>query len=165
MQWYRRIINFDQDDQVELATSLIDMGDSFLKKLSTRFQELITSIKVWISRPFSLGDLLRLGVALGLCFGLYYLWRTFFSWSGLFLRLFRKSEALSPIRKRAARYMSKVRLKMSQPGTDEVYAETLRKLYSQLEALRFGPSESVEVAVPIFKKTRKVLWGRKGFSS
>jgi hypothetical protein len=61
--------------------------------------------------------------------------------------------------------MSKVRLKMSQPGTDEVYAETLRKLYSQLEALRFGPSESVEVAVPIFKKTRKVLWGRKGFSS
>ncbi|MGK0464395.1 MAG: transglutaminase-like putative cysteine protease [Lentimonas sp.] len=165
MQWYRRIINFDQDDQVELATSLIDMGDSFLKKLSTRFQELITSIKVWISRPFSLGDLLRLGVALGFCFGLYYLWRTFFSWSGLFLRLFRKSEALSPIRKRAARYMSKVRLKMSQPGTDEVYAETLRKLYSQLEALRFGPSESVEVAVPIFKKTRKVLWGRKGFSS
>jgi hypothetical protein len=163
MQWYRRIISFDQDDQVELATSLIDLGKSFFKALSTRFEELIASIKQWILKPFSFKGLLQLGIALGLCFGLYCLWRTSFSWSDLVLRLFGKSGTLSPTRKQAARYMSQVRLRLSQLSADESHAERLKQLYSQLEALRFGPKTSSRMAGPIFKQTRKTLLSRRRF--
>ena len=161
MQWYRRIVSFDQDEQLEMATSLIDLGDSLLKEFSSSFKALLASLKDWFSRPFSRESLLRAGVILGVCFVFYYLWRTFFSWSELFLRLFRRGSALSPVRKQASRYMVKVRIKMSDSGTDEVHAEVLRKLYFQLEALRFGPGASLQVATPIFRKTRSALRGSR----
>lgn len=161
MQWYRRIVSFDQDDQLELATSMIDFGDSFLEELSANFKESIALLKDWIARPFSRESLLRTGVVLGVCFVLYYFWRTFFSWSKLFLPLFRSDNALNPIRKQAARYMGKVRVKISEPGADGAHAKVLRSLYSQLEALRFGPDVSLKIALPILKKTRKILRRRK----
>ena len=157
MQWYRRIVSFDQDDQLEMATSLIDFGDSLLKEFSSSFKELLASLKGWFSQPFSRESLLRTGAILGVCFVLYYLWRTFFSWSELFLRLFRRDSALSHVRRQAARYMVKVRIKIGESGTDEVDAEVLQKLYSQLEALRFGPRTSLQVATPIFRKARSAL--------
>ncbi len=157
MQWYRRIISFDQEDQVELVTALIDRGDSFFKKFSALFKELITSVKEWILRPFSFEKLLWVGVILGFGFGIYYLWRIFFRWSDLLLRLSGKPEKLNPTRKQAARYMSKIRLRLSQSDVDQVYAGTLLSLYFQLEALRFGPDAPLQVAVSIFKKTQKAL--------
>lgn len=157
MQWYRRIVSFDQDDQLEMATSLINLGDSLLKEFASSFKEMLARLKGWFSQPFSRESLLRAGAILGVCFILYYLWRTFFSWSELFLRLLRRDSALGSVRKQAARYMTKVRIKMGESGADEVHAEVLRKLYSQLEALRFGPGISLQVAMPIFKKTRSAL--------
>ena len=164
MQWYRRVISFDQDDQVELATSLIDLSDSFLKELSTRFKGWVDSLKAWAAQPFSRRNLLRLGVALGICAGAFVVWRSFFGWSHMLFRLMKKTETLSPIRKQATRYMAKVRMQMKDSSTDEAYFRILQNTYAQLEALRFGPNMPVKAAIPVFKETRRVLRRRKRFS-
>ncbi len=158
MQWYRRVISFDQEDQVALATSLIDIGDSFLDKLSAGVEKLLAQVKDWLSQPLSYESLLRVGLILGVCFGLYYLWRIFSAGSARLLWFFGRGDALSPIRRQASSYMQKVQVKMNQTGMGDAYVETLQTLYSQLEALRFGENVSSQVAVSVFKKTRKALW-------
>ena len=157
MQWYRRVISFDQKDQVKLATSLIDMGDSLLEKLSASFEQLLDRLKRWLSKPFSYGSLLRVGLILGFCIGLYYSWHVFVARAGRFLRIFGTFGSLSSVRRQASRYMQKVRVKINQTDTEDAHLETLQTIYSQLEALRFGENGPANSAVAVFKKTRKAL--------
>ena len=165
MQWYRRVISFDQDDQMEMATSLIDLGDSFLEELSARFEEWIDSLKAWIAQPFSRENLLCLGVFLGFCLGAFFLWRSFYRWSHWLSLLLKGSETLSPNRKQASRYMAKVRVQINDSDVDDAHVQVLQDIYIQLEVLRFGPSVAIKAADPIFKEARKALRGQRWFRS
>lgn len=163
MQWYRRVVSFDQNDQVELADSLIDVGGSLLKKLSTQVREWFSSIKKWIVHPFDSENLLKFGIILMSGFGLYSVWRALLKRSDLSLLWFRKPMALTPVRRQAARYMSQVHRRLAQSGMSETRIQTLQDLYSKLELLRFGPDVPVKLALPVFGKARKVLRKFKGF--
>jgi len=157
MQWYRRVISFDQDDQMAVTISLIDAGDSLLDTVSTRFKEWIVSLKELFQKPLRYENLMWVGALLGICLGLCYLWRTFFIWSDLFVWLSGRPNSLTPVRRQASRYMNKVRVKMDQPTISKAFMRQLRDLYTQLEALRFGSNVSSQVAGDTFRKTRKTL--------
>lgn len=157
MQWYRRVISFDQDDQITLASSLVDMRDSILDTLSKRFEELYSELKGRVSNFFSYKSLLSTVLVLGLCFGLYQLWRILFIGSNLFSYFSRKPNRLDPVRKQASLYMDKVKAKMNHPDLDELHLKALQNLHTGLEALRFGPKVSYRVAVTQFKAARRVL--------
>lgn len=158
MQWYRRVISFDQRDQTALATSFLEAGKSFWQKSQAALKELLERLKNWISGFVGSTGLLRAGSILVFLIGLYYLWRRFFIWLNWLLRLSGQSNSLSPVRKRASRYMQKVRARMSHAKIEADRVETFRALNSQLEALRFGEAVSCQLALPIFKRTRKALW-------
>lgn len=160
MQWYRRIVNFDQKDQVELATSMIDLGDKLLKALSAQFKEIRASLIDWIQRPFTRGSFVSGGVLLGLCVAMFYFWRTRFQWQHLLLRLLRRPQGLDPIRKMAARLLNRVQKQMAELDLNDPRMNTLRDALKELEAVRFGPAVTMEVAKPVFAMAKRILRNR-----
>jgi hypothetical protein len=157
MQWYRRIVNFDQKDQVELATSMIDLGDEFLEKLTARFKEMGDSLKAWLMRPFNSGSIVRGGVVVALGLGVFYLWRTRFYWLHLLFRLLRRPEGMNPIRKVAARHLVRVRARLAEMDSDDSQMDAIRDIRGELEALRFGPEVPTVDAKVIFAKAKRIV--------
>lgn len=164
MQWYRRIVNFDQKDQIELATSMVDLGDELLEALSNRFKQMGTSLKEWIKQPFSRSSFVSGGALIALCLGVFFLWRTRFQWLHLLHRLLRRPPGLNPIRKVAARLLNRVQVQMAELDTEDSRMEALREVRRELEAVRFGPEVSMDVAKPVFIKAKRVMRSRRGLS-
>ena len=204
MQWYRRIINFDYDDQARIATSVGNLGDTFLKSFISWVQKTNASLLEWISHPFRRDNILVGGIAGAFCLAILLLWRTRFYWLHFLYNFTKKPQALSPIRRQSSQYLRKLNVKMSesdqiakgmscsdlalsrsffdnQTATErrcykirnsqtflesvstsgESPAKALQNIYTELEALRFGPDVSAQFANPVFKKARKVLHGQK----
>jgi transglutaminase-like putative cysteine protease len=146
IQWYRRIVNFDQADQVEMASTLKDVWDEWVETFSLQVKSALSRVKEWVARPFSRGNFIRAGFVLVCGVGLFFLWRTRYGWLGLLYRMLRRPQALDPVRKQAGRYLR--RLKAS--GVDAPVAR-------DLEALRFGPAVTPSVAKSVFVNARRAL--------
>lgn len=157
MQWYRRIVNFDQQDQVELATSMLDLGNQLLKSLSVKFKEVRTTLIDWLQRPFSRGSFIGGGVLLCLCFAVVYLWRTRFRWLHLLPRMLRRKQGLDPIRKMASRLLHRVQVQMAELELNDPRLGKLRDALKELEAVRFGPAVTMDVAKSVFAKAKQIL--------
>ena len=162
MQWYRRIVNFDQADQVELATSMIDLGDDLLAALSTRLKEMGDALQAWIARPFSSRSVVR-GVVLGLiCLGVFGVWRTRYYWVDVLFGILKRPKGLGVVRREAARLLVRLRVRIEASGAKDHELDTVR---AELEALRFGPEVPLSVARPILKKAKRALRRRHGASA
>ena len=157
MQWYRRIVNFDQTDQVELATTMIDLGDELLAVISTRLKEIGASLKQWIATPFSRSSFVRSGVAIGICLGLVVLWRARYYWLSLVSKLLRRPQALNPIRREAARHLTRLRVRLAETDQDSPRLEAYQGIRMELEVLRFGPEVPIDTAKPIFTQAKRLL--------
>ncbi len=149
IQWYRRIVNFEQKDQVEMAMSFKEMTKAFFEEFSARAKAAMTEFKAWISQPFSAGNLMRGLVVLLFFLSLILIWRARYAFMNRLFRLMRRPKALDPIRRQAGRYLRKIR---------ETHGKEARfPVVRDLQALRFGPEVEPEIAKPIFARARKTL--------
>jgi len=148
--WYRRIVNFEQSDQVELAHSLQVLAKDFSSQITAWLQETLTQLKVWIAQPFSMGMLQPVLLVLSLLVCLYALWCVRYQLMSLIFRLLRRPQALDPVRRQASRYLQ--RLSVMQ-GDGSLSAA----LKLDLQNLRFGPEVSPERARPVFRRAQQAL--------
>lgn len=147
--WYRRIVNFEQKDQIEMAESLKDAAKAFSEELSARAKASLAAFKAWISQPFSTGNLVRGIVVLFFFVTLYMVWRDRYLLMGLVFRLLRRPKALDPVRRQASRYLKRL---------PEIHADEVQlSVISELQALRFGPEVSLEHAKPVFVSAKKAM--------
>lgn len=162
MQWYRRVVNFDQDDQVELATSAIDLGNELMTALSERLKEMGASFSDWISQPFSRGSVIRYGVIFIFGAGGVLVWHTRYQWLHVLFHLLRRPLRMDPIRRAAAHQLARVRVRIEESDPDDPRLAEFRAIRGQLEALRFGPEVSVASAKVVFNETKRCLrrWPR-----
>jgi len=149
IQWYRRIVNFEQKDQIEMAMSLKDMAKAFAEEFSERAKAAVAEFKAWVSQPFSAGNLMRGLVVIFFVLSLYLLWRARYALMGLIFRLLRRPKALDPVRRQAGRYLKRLNEKCGDGAQ--------RPLVFQLQALRFGPEVSADEAKPVFERARKAM--------
>lgn len=160
MQWYRRIVNFDQKDQVELATTMIDFGDELLAAISARLKAIGASLQQWMAAPFSRSSFVRAGMCIGICLGLVLLWRARYYWLSILYRLLKRPQALNPIRREAARHLKRLRGRVAEMNQDAPQLEAYQTIRMELEALRFGPEVPVDMAKPVFTQAKRLLRGR-----
>ena len=149
IQWYRRIVNFEQKDQIEMAMSLKEMARAFTEELRARAKSAIAEFKAWVAEPFSAGGFMRGMVVAFFLLCLYLLWRARYGLLGLIYRLLRRPRALDPVRRQASRYLKRLKEKRGH--------EAQRPLVCQLQALRFGPEVSADEAKPVFERARKAM--------
>ena len=148
IQWYRRIVNFEQQDQVELAMTLKDVLLDYYAALKQRLSEWGLAIKSWVAAPLDLGRLQPLIVLLALGVAVVAIWRVRYTLLGFIHRLLRRPKALDPVRRQAGRYLSKLKIEGIQSP-----------VVAELQALRFGPELSARAAKSVFSRARKALRG------
>ncbi len=146
IQWYRRIVNFEQKDQVELALTLKDVLDEYFDGLKDKLSRIGVALKTWVARPFKASDWRPLVLILVCGLGLFVAWRVRYALLGLLYRLLRRPKALDPVRRQASRYLQRFQAK----GIESA-------VVAELQALRFGPGQSAKEAKGIFLRARQAL--------
>ncbi|MGZ0707473.1 transglutaminase family protein [Coraliomargarita sp. W4R53] len=148
IQWYRRVVNFEQKDQVELAMTLKDV----LLEYYEAFKEVISDwgkgIESLVARPLGFASLRLVALVCALGAGVFFVWRARYSLLGILYRMLRRPEALDPVRRQASRYLARFKAK-------GIEAEVVL----ELQALRFGPEQSLRAAKPVFAKAQRALKG------
>lgn len=152
IQWYRRIVNFEQKDQIELAMSLKDRVQDFSKEFSKKVKAAVAQLKAWVSQPLSGGSLIGLFFLLAPLFTMWMLWKARFALLDLVYRLLRKPKALDPVRRRASGYLKRIQRKYGEHFPPDLKLE--------LQTLRFGPMSAQGNARATFAKAKSVLRSR-----
>lgn len=153
IQWYRRIVDFDQDDQVQIAISIKQVAEEFFKAGTEKFKFWLSILKETVTEPFSARAMLRGGVIIGMVLGFYAIWWSRYAWLNLWHQLRRKPKMLSPVRQRAGRYLVKIRARSERSDL----SDGLASIRYRLEAIRFGPDVNQSAAKAAFREARRVL--------
>lgn len=147
--WYRRIVNFEQKDQIEMALSLRDTLKSFSQDFTAQAKAALAEFKAWVAQPFRSGYLLPSFLALCLGVLLYVVWWLRYLAIGVIFRLLRGPKALDPVRKQASRNLKRLR---------RIHGEAASlPVMSELQALRFGPEVGIEQAKAVFARARQAM--------
>ncbi len=152
IQWYRRIVNFEQKDQVEMALSLKEMATEFSKALRVGAGDVLAGLSSWIAEPLGQSNFLFLVILLLLLCLLYLVWLARFWLIGLVSGYFKGRGGMSQSRRRAGHYLRRLRETQADVAAAEITEE--------LEAIRYGPEVSPAQAQAVFAMARRLLRGR-----
>jgi transglutaminase-like putative cysteine protease len=146
--WYRRIVNFDQRDQVELARVVKQGAANLGKVLQKKLAGLREAIRdAWRGVVESSAHLAALLGGLLVLLAVAILWRRlgrawWLSWRSAHLR------GRDPVRREAARWLRSLTRVTPSPE--------LAELRAQLERLRYGPRETWPDARAVWSEARRV---------
>jgi transglutaminase-like putative cysteine protease len=146
IQWYRRIVNFEQKDQLQIATSLKDLWLESYARLKQRLSHWWVAFKGWVLRPFEvqkIGPLLVLAAAGSAAF---LLWRLRYQLLRFISRLMHRSRGLDPVRRQAGSFLRRIQAR----GIEST-------VVAELQALRYGPECSLARAKSVFARAKQVL--------
>ena len=149
--WYRRIVDFDQKSQVELARSAKVAIENRAQQFKRELHRLLKDVGEWLQQPWDVRRLLAIVVVLAggvaLVLGWVYFgrdgWRR---WrSGL------TRGGLDPVRREAGYWLSRLRMSQTQ-DCDVVERVELRAV---LERLRYGPKSGWPDARAAFRRAKR----------
>jgi transglutaminase-like putative cysteine protease len=151
MFWYRRIVDFDQKSQTELARGAKVALERRAQQLKQSFRKLLSEVGDWLQQPWELhrllagAGLLAGAVAAGLGWQYFAreVWRRWGTGLG--------RPGMDPVRREAGYWLRK--LSGTQPRGGDV-AATLQ-VRAELERLRYGPKGSWPEARGTFRRARR----------
>lgn len=146
IQWYRRVVNFDQGDQLDMAITIKDVWDDIADKFSKKASALGGRFSEWWRNPFSGGGMLRIVIVVSILIAAWGLWHARYYCIGSLYRLLRNTKVLDPLRVEASRWLRKLKRKGLDGPTR-----------AELEAVRFGPPTTRSDAKSVFKRARKTI--------
>jgi hypothetical protein len=145
MLWYRRIVNFDSRQQVQMIEQVKTFTTDSGTALRARLDDYTKRLKAWFGRPWDLQRVGKLVALLGALGALgFILWRLVGQgWQRW--RQWRRPAEYDPVRRAAGRWLGRVR---ANPAAREVVAD--------LQRLRYGRKESWPEPRAVFKRARQV---------
>lgn len=161
--WYRRIVNFDKDQQDEMASKFRTVGVETMDTLKLLFQDRMDALRNWFLKPWSGSHWVRLGVILLLSLVVYLLIRSLGWWLPIIYReakFFGLDLKSDPIRKKAGKLVVRFRTHTSvntQIKAEGVRPEDWDRVYQQLLVLRFGDNRYRPAHRPVFRQASDLL--------
>jgi len=147
MLWYRRIVNFDRGDQLELVRSIKATAENSSRRLREWMTHGAGAFRDWLSQPWNLrrwGSLAGWGtmvIAIG-----YVWWRYGRGRWGRWRR--RRRRAIDPVRREAGHWLRQ----LDQAGQVHEVSEVRDSLFR----LRYGRSETWPEPGQVFARARKI---------
>lgn len=151
--WYRRVINFDQSAQVEMATVAKDRVQGGVQKLTEGLKGALAVVESWLRQPWSWREIAQVGAMLVVALaafrlmrrhgpGLWWWWR----------RRWQRSQeaALDPVRVEAGRWLVRLITGAGERVRDD-------PLQARLARLRYGPPARIAEARAVFAEARHRL--------
>jgi protein-glutamine gamma-glutamyltransferase len=152
MFWYRRIVDFDQNSQVELARGAKNAIETYAKALKAELNEKLRKVVDWLRAPWDLARLAAWVFVVAAGFGIVLGWRYYGRVTWLRLRSGMNRRGADPVRREAGRWLRKLELRGGAVGEDaEVRAE--------LERLRYGPRQSWPNPQGAFRRAKRACAG------
>jgi transglutaminase-like putative cysteine protease len=135
--WYRRIVNFDQQSQVDTLRAVKAATDNSGKWLQTSITEIALRVKGWFLGRWDLARILRLAAVAGAAASLVWVfitgrWRL----AGVV-----RGRKVDPVRREAGRWL----IRLDGPPN----------LVADLQRLRYGPAPSWPRPSEVFRRARK----------
>jgi len=164
MVWYRRVINFDQADQQEIANKVRDLSVGFFERLQKDAQEKMKAFKAWLTEgwnPAKVGNVLMTIVAFaGLAVLVRVLYQAGLRWRSTHARG-RGRTASDPIRRKAGRVLNRFRpvYREVESKLPEAEIAPWRRAYAELLALRFSADPDTGHWKSTLKSARRLLRG------
>lgn len=153
--WYRRIVNFDQEQQEELAGQVKSWSSALQKSWKEWTRQLAGDWMQWLRRPWD-GERFKLVAPVLAALGLAGFLVIFLRRWWLRQKAIRQGQewVRDPVRRRASWWLGKFRQapRPSDPKWDSVYRELLY--------LRFGPDHGRPNARIIFRQARSAWRGK-----
>lgn len=152
MIWYRRIVNFDTRQQVEIIDNVKAFTGETGDKLKARLENIISKLKAWLAGPWNFsraGKVIQLIAALGLM--LWALARAW-HWTKVAWRMWRQPANYDPVRNEAGHWLEK----LSDRGVSvESADESFGQVHGELLRLRYGHRETWPEPRNVFRRARK----------
>lgn len=153
MIWYRRIVNFDAQQQVKMFEDVKAFTTDSGAALRRRLDELALKLKAWLAGPW---DFTRTGKVIQLTAGLMVLvWALLraWHWSRLAWRMWREPGNYDPVRSEAGHWLGRLKpAGETAAGPDE----SVERVRSELLRLRYGRRESWPEPREVFRQARRV---------
>lgn len=158
--WYRRIVNFDQDSQMELLRGTKEHARSVLKAARGAVEETVRSFVAWLRSPWDFSRVAAiLGTALGAA-GAWWIWRRAGQawWMGWRSRR-AASHRRDPVRIEASRWLSRLeRAERIRPAAAREARAELEETRARLLRLRFGARGGWAPPTLVFRAARRAVW-------
>ncbi len=159
--WYRRIVNFDQDSQVELLRGTKESLRAAMEAARLELERRLRALAEWLRRPWDFSRVAGIALVIGVGSGLAAWWhasgRTW--WLGWRSRRV-ASHRHDPVRREATRWL--LRLARDEPGGDGKWVPGTAGARSQVAAaradllrLRFGARETWTAPAEVFRQARR----------
>ena len=151
--WYRRIVNYDAQQQVEMIQNVKSFTADTGAAVSKRLEALAIKLKAWLAGPWDFsrtGKLFQLIAALGLMvWAITRAWH----WTRLAWRMWREPGNFDPVRSEAGRWLGK----LPHDGKPAAEAnEPLEHVRSELLRLRYGRRETWPEPREVFRQARRI---------
>ncbi len=150
--WYRRIVNFDSRQQVQMIEQVKTFTAGSGLALRAWADDLARRVKAWIARPWDFGRLARLGLVAVSLIALAWLAGRLGVWAWRRWRRGGNAAGYDPVRQTAGRWLGRLRQPTEagerRPETGEVVRE--------LQRLRYGRRETWPEPRAVFKRARQV---------
>lgn len=154
MFWYRRIVDFDQNTQAELARDAKNAVQTFTKRLKERIEAHLKAITGWLRQPWDGGRLVTGLLAAGLAAGAVWAWRIYGRLSWLRWRSGGTRKGTDPVRREAGRWLRRMQLRDAGASGDA-------GVKAELERLRYGRREAWPNPQGVFRRAKRACSGRK----
>jgi len=141
--WYRRIVNFDQQDQVDALRVVRGATDSSGKWLRSGILAAARAVKEWFRGPWDGARLARICGAAAAAGGAWWALAT----GRLRLAPIGRGRGVDPVRREAGRWL----VRLGGPAA----------LVADLQRIRFGPSHTWPRPSDVFRKARQAARSRR----
>jgi len=155
--WYRRIVNFDEEDQTTMADTASELWKDGYRAAVATLREGLAELKAWIRAPFAERGFGWFPSIVFSVATVYFVWRLRYWLARGMAAIVRRPGQMDPLRKEAGRYLRWVRERRTAIPPEGELHERLRGLTAQLEALRFGPRSSIQEARTVFNRAKRLL--------
>ncbi|WOO40980.1 transglutaminaseTgpA domain-containing protein [Rubellicoccus peritrichatus] len=162
MVWYRRVVNFDQSDQIEMADDIKNYSVAFYESFKRELLSYWNDFKQWLLSGWDREKIIRILLTISIfCFGIIAI-RSLWVW---LRKLASRSGTITtlmggdPIRKRAGKLLVKFRpvWARSEGRLNSEEKQRWRGVFEHLERLRFGPAEERPDHKKIFREVKKLM--------
>lgn len=152
MMWYRRIVNFDRRDQMNIAKTLKEGTEASGKRVRAWAEDFVKRMHDWIASPWDYRRIGRIAAAVAGAVVLIWAWRAggrvwWWRWRAS------RRRGVDPIRREAGRWILKFR---SLPLAHSADVDR-QKIEAALERLRYGARETWPAAEIVFRDARRVF--------
>lgn len=155
MFWYRRIVDFDQNSQAELAREAKSAIESYVKNLKSVLNGRLKAIGDWLRRPWDVARLAAWVFVVAAAFGLVLGWRYYGRVLWLRWRSGMTRKGADPVRREAGRWLRKLQT------LDGLNGEEQAAVRAELERLRYGPRQSWPSPQGAFRRAKRVCAVRR----